>query len=404
LILGLLWLNATWVAAQDTPATGETLEVPSPEPGPSTTDTGGIPMSPAPAEEQPMPAKPAAPVAHDTTDDFHLSVGGGMILYYYQPLTSPPGTTKKNFFEVFEAKIRLDAEFKQFGLHIVPILRDTKERGFFPGTAWVQEAYAFAKLGAVTIKAGKVWGQFGRFWDNSFYGNAQEFDGLKLDPNHGVSIEGLLGAEQRMGLQFYAQYFIIDGTTNYSLPGRDTMSIPDAHRRNQLIGRVEPFMKLGEITTLKLGLSGAYFQADLPEPTGKQNVSRFALDATLIVGGFTGWAEFTKQFGRQVTDFPFPAVTDAAGNVVTPGRSADRIDYMMFGGEYTFDRLTFRFNFNQGNYRTVDYRETRYVPGIALSLDEHLFVLLEWALAHTHTGSNTTLLDNSLNLTIHGKV
>jgi hypothetical protein len=44
------------------------------------------------------------------------------------------------------------------------------------------------------------------------------------------------------------------------------------------------------------------------------------------------------------------------------------------------------------------------VLGIAVALDEHLFVLLEYVLAHRHNAGDATLLDSSLNLTIHGKV
>jgi hypothetical protein len=63
-----------------------------------------------------------------------------MILYYYQPLKAPPGGNSKNNFEVFEAKIRVDAEFKNYGVHIVPIVRDTKERGFSRASPGVAES------------------------------------------------------------------------------------------------------------------------------------------------------------------------------------------------------------------------------------------------------------------------
>jgi hypothetical protein len=293
---------------------------------------------------------------------------------------------------VFEAKLRLDAEFGMFGAHVVPIVRDNKERGFFPSSAWVQEAYAFAKLGPVTIKAGKVFAQFGRFWDNSFYGNVQEYDGFKLDPNHGLSIEGNLMPDQRMGMQFFAQYFVNDGVTNYSLPGRDTVSMTDARRRNYLVGRVEPFMKVGDITTLKLGLSGGYFQADLAAPVGKQDVARFAIDATVMVAALTVWGEYTKQWGQHVDNF------------LGMGAASKKNDYMLFGGEYTYDRFTFRYNFNQGNYKDLKYKETRHVPGISVALEEHLFVLLEWALVHSSVDGTSHLLGSDLFFTIHGKM
>jgi hypothetical protein len=205
-----------------------------------------------------------------------------------------------------------------------------------------------------------------------------------------------------MGLEFFAQYFINDGTTNYSLPGRDTVSIPGARRRHYVVGRAEPFLKVGAITTLKLGLSAGHFVADLPT-IGKQSVTRLAVDGTATIGGLTAWAEYTRQIGRHVVDFPIAPVTDASGVVTMPGRSADAADYAMIGGEYTLNRFTFRYNYNLGSYN-VGVKEARHIPGIAVAFDEHLFVLFEWALEHRYIRGQTTVLGNSLNLTIHGKV
>lgn len=356
----------------------------APAPLPDVAPVTGSAMPPEPETAPPPPPEALAPT------DFKLSVGGGMILYWYQPLKDRFGDTD---FHVFEAKIRIDAEFGRYGVHILPIVRDTKERGFFPSVAWIQETYAFAKFEPVTIKVGKVFAQFGRFWDNSFYGNAQEYDGLKLDPNHGVSIEGDVRPNEPMGLKFFAQYFIVDGVTNYSLPERDTIGITGGgRRRHYLVGRVEPFVKVGDLTTLKLGLSGGYFQADIPG-FSKQPVGRIAVDATVMVENFTAWAEYTHQFGNQLETSPFGGT-----------EPYQKADWAMVGGEYTYGRLTVRYNFNMGSYSPIDYKETYHVPGIAVALDEHLFVLLEYALKHGHSAGESTAMDSSLNLTIHGKV
>jgi len=324
-----------------------------------------------------------------------VDLGGGITVLYDQPIEEG-----KNKVEVFEARLRLDAEFDRFGIHVVPVFRDDRERGFHVGPIWVQEGYVFADLNPVTVKVGKVYAQFGRFWDNSFVGNAHEYDGLKLDPNNGISVEGSIAPTAPVGLQFFAQYFVVDGVANYSLPGRDTVSIPGARRRNQLVGRAEPFVEIGDITTLKLGLSGAFFQADIPALPEKQKVGRLAVDATVMVERFLAFGEYSKQFGRHVTDFPFPGMAATATTDAVPGRSANRIDYVLFGGEYTYDRFTLRFTFNQGNYKTVSYKESRYIPAFAVSLHEHLFALFEWAVLNTTTGGTS----HELLLTIHGNV
>jgi hypothetical protein len=351
----------------------------------ATTPAATAAEPPSAAEVAAAPAPVAAPAPQSAID---VEVGGGMILYYYQPLEDPDGGTAKNFFEIFEARLRLDAVFGRYKVHITPRFRDTKERAFFPGEGWVEEAYAAGSIGPVTIKVGKVYAHLGKFWDNSWYGNAQQYDGLKLDLNHGLSIEGVWNEGQPFGLAYWAQYFIIDGTTSYAQPTRDTQSIPGAHRRNQLFGRIEPRLELGDTMGLDLGLGGSYAQADIPG-LDEQNIVRFAADATFTVGGLAAWAEYSHQSGRHVTDFP------------APGVSSDNNSYVMLGVEYTYDWLTARYNFNYGNYSEVDYSETRHIPGVAVKLDDHLTVLLEWAYGQGKLNGDTRLLDHSLDLTIH---
>jgi hypothetical protein len=342
----------------------------------------------------PMPATGEA-----TPPKLDVNVGGGLILFYYQPLRQG----YKNYFEIFEARLRLDAKYGRYRMHITPRFRNTLERDFYPGVSWVEEAYMAAEFGTTIVKVGKVYRQFGRFWDNSFMGNVQEYDGLKLDMDHGVSWEGTLHEKEQMGLSFALQYFVIDGTTNYSLPGRDTLSIPGARRRNQVVGRVEPFYKISDTVTAKLGLSEEYFQADLPAPVGKQDVTRTAVDATISAGALTAWAEFTRQWGRHTTEFPYPSVPAMGTMAAIPGRSSNRNNYVLVGGEYTYDLFTVRYNFSMGDYREVHLTETRHVPGLSVKLNEHLMVLLEWSYVQHYTANTMSVIDSALALTFHGK-
>jgi hypothetical protein len=379
LAVGVWTLASTPSRAQDQPVAA---------PAAAPAELPAQPQSPVPAVAEAAPEPAPAPPAKTPID---VDVGGGMILYYYQPLQDPDSGPAKNNFEIFEARLRLDATFGRYRVHITPRFRDTKERAFFPGEGWVEEAYAAALLGPVTVKAGKVYAHFGKFWDNSWYGNAQQYDGLKLDLNHGVSVEGTFNAHEPFALNYWVQYFIIDGTTSYAQPNRDTqaqLAIPGAHRRNQFFVRAEPVIQLGGDMKLTLGASGMYAQADIPTLDDKQNVERFAVDATFNMGGLAAWAEYSQQFGRHVTEFP------------APGVSSDDNRYIMLGVEYTYDWFTARYNFNYGDYHQVDYTETRHIPGVAALLDDHLTLLLELVFGNATLGDDSILLDNSLNLTI----
>ena len=365
---------------------------------------GDLPADPeAPAAEQPEPAPTVGqapqsggrPLEPDENypQKLQVDIGGGLILLYVQPLRKGFDNT----FEVFEGRLRLDAKYGRFVVHVTPRFRNTKERDFFPGISWVEEGYIGAMFGPTIVKVGKVYRQFGRFWANSFIGHLQ-YDGLKLDMNHGVSFEGTLGKNERMGLGFALQYFIVDGTTNYSLPERDTVAIPNARRRNQFVGRVEPFYQLSDTMSIKLGLSAEHFEAHLPEPIGKQGVTRFAVDTTFTVAAFTMWLEYTKQLGRHVRAFPLP-FDEMTG---TPG-SSDNVNYFLAGGEYTYGMFTARFNFSLSDYAQVDTQELRFVPGVAVTINPHFMALLEYQRVHLNVRGTDTLSDSSLYLTLHAK-
>ncbi len=125
---------------------------------------------------------------------------------YYLPLEGDA----KHDLSLYFASLVFDAKYEPFGLHVEPRFRDTKLRPYYGSNVWVQEAYGYVKSDPVTVKVGKVYTRFGKFWDNSFYGNLPYFDGLKLSPDLGVSTA--LAALPKGPLRFnaYAQYFVND--------------------------------------------------------------------------------------------------------------------------------------------------------------------------------------------------
>jgi hypothetical protein len=336
------------------------------------------------------PAPPHWPVWVD-----QLTIGGGAILYYYQPF-GVPGVPPN--MEVYFAYLQLDSTFDRYGLHIEPRFRDTRLRPFFDGPVWIEEAYGWLTAGPVTFQAGKIYSRLGLFWDNSFYGNIQAFDGLKVDPDYGLAVEGSLG--DRAGLAFAAQYFLVDGRTNISLEGRDTISIPDARRRNIVIGRVDPFVTFASGAKVRVGLSAEHLSADLPD--GAHGVTRFAIDAALTGWRAGLWAEMLRQYGETVTDFPYEGIPATATTPAVPGRFSTRNVYLLAGGQYTLGRLTVRYNFSQGDYVGVSVIERMHVPGLALTLTPNFTLLAEMVFWHRLAPEGTTLVDRSLNVTLTG--
>ena len=320
-----------------------------------------------------------------------FSLGGGVILYYYQPTFDDA----KNDISVFFANLILDAKWQHFGLHLEPRFRDTKLRSFYEGPVWLQEAYASAGFGPVTLKVGKEYKLLGLFWDNSFYGNVQVYDGLKLDPNYGISLEGQTG--KPFGVEFSAQFFPVDGRTNVSLANRDTVSVPGARRRNAIVGRVAPSYDFGE-GKAHVGLSAEHFEADLPD--GEQGVTRAAAEAKVTYRTLGIWGEGLLQKGRHVTDFPYAG--DSSATPPVPGRASGDNSYLLVGGEYGIGPVTLRYNFSYGKYEDVDVHEVMHVPAIGVALNGHLSVLGEYVDWIRDTPEGDIIADRSVNVTVNG--
>ncbi len=302
---------------------------------------------------------------------------------------------------IFFANLLLDGKWDIFGFHMEPRFRDTKLRPFFDGPVWLQEAYASVDLtDSVQLRIGKTYSHLGLFWDNSFYGNVQVYDGLKLDPDYGLSLEGSLGKKDApVGLGWWAQYFVVDGGTNVSLPGRDTISIPGARRQNEAILRVEPRFHFGT-ADVALGASGEYFQAANLPVYGTQDVWRVAGDAKLTVGGLGVWGLFPYLAGRSDRAFPITGAAAPAPGAPVPGASSSKVDYVLAGAEYTIGPVTARYNVSWGNYSDLSIYEWMHVPAVGVAISPNLSVLGEFVLWQQYSPAGTTVDDRSLNLTV----
>jgi hypothetical protein len=393
--------------------------VPPPEPGvsPTTASPPGPPAATLQSESPPAPMAEAPPASKPLLPEWlnGITLGGGVLLWYYQPIV-PRAPSVENNVSVFWARLLLDGKRGIFGFHLEPRFRDSPLRTTSTTVngasvltytqddhAWLQEAYASVDLDALgaQLKVGKEYSHLGYFWDNSFYGNVQVYDGLKLDPDYGASLEGALGkSDDLLGLGYWAQYFVVDGGTNVSLPGRDTISVPGARRRNQTVLRLEPRLSVGA-ATVALGVSGEYLQADFPT-IGPQNVWRGALDATFTLAGAKVLGELQHQDGRSVTDFPLPSTP--AG----PGSSAN-VDYAQIGGEYTYGAVTARYYVSLGSYNniplatggTVTHKEWMHVPALGVVVSQNVSVLGELVFWQHDTPTSSVLVDRSFNLTVH---
>jgi hypothetical protein len=352
-----------------------------------------------------------------------VRVGGGAILIYsnnYAPKYDQAGNKKKNYFDAWRASIVLDSKLDRYSMHIEFRARDRGLR-WMPTSAWLEECYASAEIVAVpsnyplVLKVGKSYQMFGRIWDNSFYGSIPFRDGLKLDPNYGLSFEGALGALGAFGARYFAQYYILDGATNTSVANRDTISqvVPGttntsigARRRERLIGRIEPFIKLAPDIVFRVGASIDHFIADFADTASAadmaagwrkksndntEKVTRAGADVSAQVKWFSAWAEYAHQRGAHVTSFPIPPRADNPAtmeNEARAGRASNDITYYMAGGNFVWTRYTVQYNYSSGLYKNIraidvmgtpigQHKEWIHNPSVQVAINDQLKLIFE---------------------------
>lgn len=309
-----------------------------------------------------------------------INVGGDVYLYQYVP-SGVPGAQPK--FELYAFSALLDAQHGHWGFHSDYRLRTTKLRSFFPGNTWLQEGYVRYDTPYGEFRAGSFYRRVGLEWDGSFFGNIQYFDGLKLDPEFGVDFQGEHGFSSRLGAEYSAQYFSTDARINGSLPGRDFVSEPGAHAKNDLTARFAPVLHFSPGVSLTVGASIAHGAID--RDNGPDNSrDQFAADATFRTGPLLTYGEILRQ--------------NVHGMIVLPPQNAI---YTLAGVRWTRGRYQPRFNFSQGNYFGFNRRrEYIFQPGITIGLAEGFYFIYEYDFWREAAISSTHTLDRSQNLVL----
>lgn len=329
-----------------------------------------------------------------------FDISGGFWLWHYDPFIDGADDNT----EIYYVNLVIDAHYDDFGIHFEPRFRDSKLRPFFESNFWIQELYMSWKpfdSSDGVLKAGKVYSQFGRFWDGVFYGNIPYFDGLKLDPDLGVSWESAVEAGDGVNVAYSAQYFDRDGATNGSLQGRDTLSVGNdqtsaandtqrSFQRDMFVGRIAPTFALGEDSSVTVGVSGMHGEADLASPGPNSSFTRANGELSVTTGAFTVFGDYTHQNGNHVIDFP------------VPGSDSDDIDYLMSGASWTSGDWTLRYNYSFADYDEDSIKEELHMPGVVWQFHAHLSLWFEYVYWTRDDTGDPELFDRSLNVVLYG--
>jgi hypothetical protein len=340
-------------------------------------------------------------------------LGAGVYLFYYQPLdnTTFSPTDKDGYFQVYAFYLKIDSElptsYGAFGGHAELRMRDGGHigpgssnqylRGFFSSNIWFQELYAhYRPWQFLTIKAGKVYRKVGIFWDDSFFGNLQYFDGNKLVPDWGLSLEGdrefLRGT---LGLEYSLQYFYNGSGTNGSLDYGRTLGTPETASSVQAVRDYSPTAE-GALDSTGTRMSKLKHAIDARLALTIKSTKRFW--ATVGISGFNGrvarvWKQgLTMAAMSDESQFSQIAPEVSAGVRAGPvvvriiaeylkqfGPGMREAEYVLAGGKLTWKRLNVYINNSYVRYALApDIQEFIIQPGISCAIGGGLAALVEY--------------------------
>ena len=334
---------------------------------------------------------------------WHINNGGPLASGYGIP-DVVPGTHSYYLFVDKEEPVDW-GEITKIGAHVQARFRDSGVplRPFYVNDDfWLWEAYGYLDTPLGRLKAGSIYRQFGLFWDDSWWGNVQYMDGLKLRSDYGVSLEDTPDFKDGFKIDRYLQFFFAQSRVSGAILGADSDSFAGSEMCNTFLARAVPTWKLGDKQTFALGLSATVGGID-NRPTlieystnrvfaspGDQTIAGWAVDGTWTASPWKLFAEFSQLYG---TLTPSHYISDGPSNRYTDG---------LAGIGYTRGPLTYRCVYSFGVYDNPYGRQGMLVPGITAKITSNVTLWFEYTYWNSRGGSplQSSVLENGYQLVL----
>ena len=230
--------------------------------------------------------------------------------------------------------------------------------------------------------------------DGTFWATVPYYDGMKLDPEWGVSWEQTWAQDKRLEVDTSLQLFFAEDRVNGSIVGADAESTDDVDEATTFVARVVPRWWFDANTSLAVGFNA--LKADLDDHTGTGQftaLSQYAVDVDFHWCGLRVLGEWARSNGAQN-----PA------HYVTGGPS-DIYDECTLGLEYKLGWLTLRGVWSRGEYKNPGGNQELWVVGPQLELTSWLALYIEYVHWTTQAdGAPETLFEESVNFILNWHV
>jgi len=327
---------------------------------------------------------------------FHVRQGGPLASDY-----GIPGLRGTYFYQLtaYPELETTSEHFPKVGAHVDFRFRDDNDRfrAFFHSNYWLWEGYAWVQTPIGKLKAGKTWKRFGLDWDGVWWGNVPYFDGYKLDPDWGASLESSFELSEGLTLDTYVQYFFRNDQISGALVGGDAESVRRSEERDTVVLRAVPTLTLGDGITLAVGVSAMLGRLEnrrapgAPVGVDDELPGAVAVDATLTIDDLTVYAELIQGWG---VVHPTRYLSGGPSNVRSTA---------MAGIRYRLGLVTFRFHYSGGWDDNPSAWQSHLVGGVTLAITKNIDLYLEYVHweAHGAEGDSFATFENGYQLVLN---
>ena len=270
-------------------------------------------------------------------------------------------------------------------------------RSFYSSQVWTYEAYSYLAIPEFgKIKAGQIQNRFGSDYGGLFWGTTAFFNGIKYDPDYGMSWEGSQSVNQQFKVDHYTQFFVHEDNVNGSIPGADPESVVGFTERNRGVARLVPTWTHDNGAVTALGMSGFVGQIDSRRTdVTDQLVRGWAVDVTHNVGPLKLIGEGMQTFGV------FNPIR------FTSGGPSDRLTNLLAEAQYVMGPFTHRASHSVSIDDHPRGILSMWTIGTKLAATKNVDVYFEYVNLSIRSSANPTLnsqLNDALSIIIQWRL
>jgi hypothetical protein len=247
-------------------------------------------------------------------------------------------------------------------------------RPYFPGSVWVEEAYAFVDTPVGEVRAGKVQAVVG-LEDETFGGDLFSLNGVNRNPDWGVQVSGSRAFGWH-ALDWAARWVGQNDHVAWEEAGKGVESDPSAVLRDGLSGRLSFLFNKG-LWSLRPGLSAATARVVPDDARPDYRRTDGIVDLTATVGPL---AVLLEGLARSAPD---PAPGEARPLAERDGR-AFRAEVRM-----EFPESVFRYTYSEWRYTGAGSNERIHQPAAVWKGRKGIEAVVEYASRRIRTGDSS---------------